>query len=278
MKVTLWGTRGSIAAPGPETVRYGGNTACVSVEAATGEILVLDGGTGVRRLGVALSARINRFDIFLTHLHMDHIQGLGFFRPLYKQDADVHIWGPPSTTMMLRDRLARYLSPPLFPVRLRDLKCRLTLHDVTKESFQVGPFTIDGTIIAHPGSTVGYRIREGAKVVTYIPDHEPALGTGSFPREPDWTSGFDLSEGADLLIHDSQYFAEEYDDHVGWGHSTIDQSIALADLAGVRRLVTFHHDPDHTDDDLDRALAEAVARTKSRVEVDAGTEGAVFEV
>ena len=129
MKVTLWGTRGSLAAPGPETTRYGGNTSCVEVRAG-GQLLVLDAGTGVRRLGDVIERDVGRVDVLLTHMHMDHIQGLGFFEPLFWSDTEVHVWGPSSSTQNLHDRLTRYLSPPLFPVRLRDLACKLELHDV----------------------------------------------------------------------------------------------------------------------------------------------------
>src|SRR5437899_10586525 len=119
MKVTLWGTRGSIATPGPETLRYGGNTACVEVRGKDGTVVVLDAGTGIRRLGRTLPASLSRVDVLLTHLHMDHIQGLGFFAPLRRPNTEVHLWGPASTPLQLRERLSRYLSPPLFPVHLR---------------------------------------------------------------------------------------------------------------------------------------------------------------
>ena len=141
MMVRLWGTRGSLASAGPETVRYGGNTA--SVEVRTDDaLLVLDAGTGVRRLGASLADYTGRIDLLLSHLHMDHLQGLGFFEPCFRPDVELHIWGPPSTTMDLRERLARYLSPPLFPVRLRDLGSRVSLHDVPHEPFTVGSLTI----------------------------------------------------------------------------------------------------------------------------------------
>ncbi len=123
MKVTLWGTRGSLAAPGPETIRYGGNTSCVEVRGDRDGLLVLDAGTGIQRLGATVRGSVGRIDLLLTHLHMDHIQGLGFFEPLYESAREIHIWGPPSPTLDLRTRLARYLSPPLFPIRLRDLPC-----------------------------------------------------------------------------------------------------------------------------------------------------------
>ncbi|MGE5140456.1 MAG: MBL fold metallo-hydrolase, partial [Rudaea sp.] len=136
-KVTLWGTRGSLASPGPETMQYGGNTSCVSVEGEDGSILVLDAGTGIRRLGLALPHNLKRVDLLLTHLHMDHIQGLGFFRPIRTGGVEVHIWGPASTTQSLATRLSRYLSPPLFPVFLRELECDLHLHQVPCGDFQI---------------------------------------------------------------------------------------------------------------------------------------------
>ena len=277
MRVTLWGTRGSLAAPGPETVRYGGNTACVEVRGKRNALLVLDAGTGIQRLGVRVRGGRGRIDLLLTHLHMDHIQGLGFFEPLYERGREIHIWGPPSPTLDLRTRLARYLSPPLFPVRLRDLPCRLTLHNVPPERFEVGGLEVEAALVCHPGSTVGYRISEGTRSLAYLPDHEPALGLREFPGEPEWTSGFDLAAGADLLIHDAQYTTEEYQKRVGWGHSSIRDAIAFATVAGARRFVPFHHDPTHDDAMLD--CIDSVVRTGDlHFGFVAGTEGATFEV
>ncbi|MBI3629970.1 MAG: MBL fold metallo-hydrolase [Candidatus Rokubacteria bacterium] len=278
MKVTLWGTRGSLAAPGPETVRYGGNTACVEVRGGDDSLLILDAGTGIRRLGGTLEGGFRRIDVLLTHLHMDHIQGLGFFTPLDQPGRDVHIWAPPSATLDLRTRLSRYLSPPLFPVRIRDLPCRLTLHDAPLERFRIGRFEIEASLVCHPGSTVGYRIGEDGTTLTYLPDHELALGAASFPAEPDWTSGFELASGADLLIHDAQYTEVEYRQRVGWGHSTIDQALHFAAAAGVKRLVTFHHDPGHSDALLDRLTEEASRAGGLPFELIPGTEGLGFEL
>ena len=139
MRVTLFGTRGSLATPGVETSRYGGNTSAVEVRGNSGAVLVLDAGTGIRQLGAQLPSETSRIDILLTHLHMDHIQGLGFFGPLYNPQVDVHIWGPASSTLSLAGRLSRYLSPPLFPVHLRDLP-RVTCHHVPCPAFEIGPF------------------------------------------------------------------------------------------------------------------------------------------
>lgn len=278
MNVTLWGTRGSLPNAGPATVRYGGNTACVEVRGAGGALLVLDAGTGIRRLGANLEPKVPRIDILLTHLHMDHIQGLGFFDPLYEPDLEVHIWGPASTTLDLRERLARYLSPPLFPVRLRDLPCRLTLHSVSLGSFEIGGLEITADLVCHPGPTVGYRITEDATSFTYLPDHEPALGARQFPEDTDWISGFDLASGAHLLIHDAQYSDTEYEEHVGWGHSSIRHALRFAAAAGVKRLVTFHHDPAHDDSALDQLIEQGLKEFDPPFELVPGTEGTNFQL
>lgn len=277
MRVRLWGTRGSVAAPGADTARYGGNTACVEVRGPDGTVLVLDAGTGVRPLGRTLAKTVRRVDVLLTHLHMDHLQGLGFFAPLYDPDVETHLWGPASTTLDLRGRLMRYLSPPLFPVHLRDLP-RLVLHDVPTGAFDVGEFRVEADRICHPGFTVGYRITAGAATFAYLTDHEPALGVPHFPLRADWTSGHALARDADLLVHDGQYGLAEYADHVGWGHSAVEHAIAFAELARARHLVTFHHDPAHDDDAIDRLTAEATASVRTPVTVTAGAEGATFEL
>ncbi|HVO26161.1 MAG TPA: MBL fold metallo-hydrolase [Candidatus Margulisiibacteriota bacterium] len=277
MTITLWGTRGSLAAPGSETARYGGNTSCVEVRGRDGTVLVLDAGTGIRRLGKSLPTNLRRLDLLLTHLHMDHIQGLGFFAPLHNPDLDVHIWGPASTTANLRTRLMRYLSPPLFPVHLRDLPCRLTLHEVPCGDFSIGEFLVTTALVCHPGPTVAYRISTAHGACAYFPDHEPALGVPRFPMSGDWTSGYALAADVDLLIHDAQYSSDEYAQHVGWGHSAVDDALKFAALSRVKQLVPFHHDPAHTDDDLDRMVAAAQAATPAFT-IRPGTEGAVFEV
>jgi ribonuclease BN (tRNA processing enzyme) len=279
VKVTLWGTRGSLASPGPETVRYGGNTSCVEVRGDDGTMLVLDAGTGIRRLGASLALDgSKRVDILLTHLHMDHIQGLGFFAPLRTPRTEAHIWGPASTTQSLWARLTRYLSPPLFPVHLRELECNMELHEVPCGDVQVGEFTISSTLVCHPDPTVGYRITGPGGTLAYLPDHEPALGVRGFPTSGDWTSGYTLAEGADLLIHDAQYDDEEYNEKVGWGHSSMRQTFEFAALAGVKHLVPFHHDPGHSDEYLDALIADTKAAMRPSFEVTPGVDGAVFEV
>jgi phosphoribosyl 1,2-cyclic phosphodiesterase len=255
VRIRFWGTRGSVPAARRETSRYGGNTSCVEVRPTDGSLIVLDAGTGINVLGAALPPAASRVDILLTHLHMDHILGLGFFSALFEPDLEVHIWGPGSTVLPLRARLTRYLSPPLFPVRLRDLPCRLELHDVPIGSFELPGVRATSALVCHPGPTVGYRLEDDDGVLVYLSDHEPALGVRSFPDEPRWTSGFDLAAGADVLVHDAQFTDDEYREHVGWGHSSISHALTFAELVDARHLVGFHHDPWHDDDTLDAYYA-----------------------
>jgi len=277
VRVRLWGTRGSVAAPGTDTARYGGNTSCVEVRGPEGTLVVLDAGTGIRPLGRSLGKDLRRVHILLTHFHMDHIQGLGFFPPLYDPAVETHLWGPASTTLTVRARLMRYLSPPLFPVHLRELP-HLVLHELPAGEFDVGEFRVTSDRVCHPGFTVGYRITSPAATLAYLSDHEPALGVERFPNEDRWTSGFALARDVDLLLHDAQYSREEYPNHVGWGHCSLEHAIAFAELAGARHLVTFHHDPAHDDDAIDHLTAAATASVTSSLKVTAGAEGAVFDL
>jgi phosphoribosyl 1,2-cyclic phosphodiesterase len=276
-RVTLFGTRGSIPAPGPETIGYGGNTAAVEVCGKDGTVLVLDAGTGIRRLGARLSEAA-RVDILLSHLHMDHIQGLGFFGPLFNPLTKVHLWGPASSVHTLEARLARYLSPPLFPVHLRDLS-NIVCHEVPCSPFNIGPFTIRTSLICHPGPTVGYRIESEQGVVAYLSDHEPALAlpNGRWPS-PDWISGYDVAVNADLLIHDAQYTDEEYEGCIGWGHSTYRHAFEFASRVGAKRIVPFHHDPSHDDKTLDQLFEHAVDDFNYSCFASPGREGAIFEL
>ena len=279
MKIRFWGTRGSLATPGRDTIRYGGNTSCVEVRSDDGGLLILDAGTGIRPLGDSLERGIERLDILLTHLHMDHIQGLGFFDPLFWPELEVHLWGPSSTTQGLRERLSRYLSPPLFPVRIADLPCSLTLHDVVAEpKFQIGSVEISAGLVCHPGPTVAYRIHADGATAVYMPDHEPFLGDDHREAEPSWIPGVSIAHGADLLIHDAQFSAEEYPLYVGWGHSSIDQTLAFARAAEVAHLVPFHHDPSHTDEILDQLYEKVRASEDLPFELSPATEGSTLEL
>ena len=260
MRARVWGCRGSLAAPGADTLQYGGNTSCVEVRGHRGDLLVLDAGTGMRPLGVAMAGEDpDEVHVLLTHLHLDHLQGLGFFRPLFRPDLVVHIWGPPSPVQPLADRIATYLSPPLFPVRLADIPSRLEFHDAPEEPVTIGSFSVRAALVTHQGPTVGYRIDEDGHSLVYLPDHEPGLGFGLAERPAEWVSGLHLAQRADVLLHDAQYSDDEYPRHIGWGHSAIRHVVEFAQMAEVRYLVLFHHDPYHADTELE-GLAEVAQK------------------
>jgi phosphoribosyl 1,2-cyclic phosphodiesterase len=259
MRAIVRGCRGSLATPGWHTLRRGGNTSCVEIRLADGTVLILDAGTGIRELGVELagSPRSGPIHLVLTHLHLDHLEGLGFFVPLWQAETELHIWGPPSARDSLRARIARFLAPPFFPVLLADAPSDITFHEVHGEPWTIGPATITAQPVLHPGPTVGYRVEADGGVLVYLPDHEPYLGGRRPDIGQDWISGFDLALEADLLLHDAQFTEAEYPSKVGWGHSSVAQAVEFARVTGARRLVLFHHDPLHDEEQLDAIEARA---------------------
>jgi phosphoribosyl 1,2-cyclic phosphodiesterase len=259
VRVKVWGARGSVPTPGPSTNRYGGNTSCLQVTLSDGTLLVLDAGSGIRALGLRLPAKTRRIDILLTHLHVDHIQGLMFFAPLFTPDAEIVIWGPHDAET-LRERLTRYLSPPLTPLNLHELPARISFRACAKGEWEIGPARIQAAPVTHPGPTLGYRISEGDTSLCYIPDQELGLGPPLSARERQSLTGFDLAHGVSLLVHDCQYTDGEYPSHIGWGHSSLGDVLAFARLTEAQRLLLFHHDPLHDDEQLDRLHAEALGR------------------
>ncbi|HSD23422.1 MAG TPA: MBL fold metallo-hydrolase, partial [Solirubrobacterales bacterium] len=251
MRIKVWGSRGSVPAPGPEMNRYGGNTSCVELELSDGTGLIIDAGTGIRSLGVGIAETLPTINILLTHLHLDHIQGLMFFAPCFRSESQITIWGPSSPEASLEERIARYISAPLSPVEVRELPCGISFRDTPATEWEIGPAKIRAEAVTHRGPTLGYRITDGDTTVTYISDHEPGLGASLETLEPEWISGFDLARDADLLIHDCQYTDDEYPEHVGWGHSRLTDTLTFARRVDAHRLMLFHHDPLHSDDFLD---------------------------
>ena len=277
MIISIRGVRGSIPVTGPETTQYGGNTSC-TVVTEDDCILVLDGGSGMQKFTLLNNTVIKRVDILLTHLHLDHIQGLGFFSPFYDPSVEVHIWGPASHRQSLHSRLSRYLSPPLFPVLLRDLPCTLVMHEIENSSFEIGPFTIESRFVIHPGPTVGFRVSGKHSVFAYIPDHEPALGSIGMHADKKWISGIDLALHADLLLHDAQYTAQEYKVKFGWGHSSMDDAIKFAALSEVKHLLLSHHDPSRSDEQLNELFADLKNRNSYSFKYELAAEGMTFEL
>ena len=260
MKVKIWGARGSVPAPGPETTRYGGNTSCVQITLDDGTVIVLDAGTGIRSLGVGMPAPAGPLHILLTHLHLDHIQGLMFFAPAFRPETEIVIWGPASPEASLQDRIARYISAPLSPIDVRELPCTVSFREAETTEWQIGSATIRAASVTHRGPTLGYHVECDGSSVCYIPDHEPGLGGSLADLEDEWISGFDLARDSTLLLHDCQYTDGEYPDHLGWGHSPLSDALMFARRTGVERLMLFHHDPLHSDDFLDALCGESTAR------------------
>jgi ribonuclease BN (tRNA processing enzyme) len=277
MKVKLWGVRGSIPTTDPDTKFYGGQTSSMFVS-EDDDLLVLDAGSGIQGFNSMSIPTNKRIDVLLTHLHMDHIQGLGFFKALFIPDLEVHIWGPKSNSSSLHSRLSRYLSPPLFPVLLRDLPCKLVLHEIGNGEYEIGHFKITATYIIHPGPTLGYRIKGNKSVFSYIPDHEPALGRHGMIQNSKWTSGYEIASNADLLYHDGQYTTQEYDTKKGWGHSSYHDVLQFASLTGVKHLLIGHHDPSHTDSDLNEIFTSIKKDNDYQFKYELAMEGMEFEL
>jgi phosphoribosyl 1,2-cyclic phosphodiesterase len=281
VRATIWGCRGSVPTPGPDTIGYGGNTSCLEVALGDGAALVFDAGTGIRALGDELVRRsVRRIHVLLTHLHLDHLEGLRFFAPMWDERVQLDIWGPPSPRIALSERIARAFSPPLFPVDLGDVPARLTFHDTPRERWTIGAATLEAAFVVHRGPTVGYRIESGGGTLAYIPDHEPALAGSIGHRSRDWISGASLAADADVVLHDAQYSEDEYAARVGWGHSSVADAVAFARAAGARRLVLFHHDPGHSDALLEELedRARAVAGTNGGTRPTLAREGMVLEL
>ena len=260
MRVRLWGVRGSVPVPGPSTERSGGNTSCVQVTAGDGAEFVLDAGTGIRELGATMAGRCRQLHVLLTHLHLDHIQGLMFFAPFFDPEAEITVWGPPAAGRALRMRLARYISNPLSPIEIGELPARVTFRDVPSEPWRIGDVILRASLVSHRGPTLGYRLSANGTSLCYLPDHEPALGEDLATAEAGWISGHGVARDASLLIHDCQYAEHEYAAHRGWGHSSLPDALAFARRSNARRLLLVHHDPAHDDDFLDALSVEASDR------------------
>lgn len=276
MKVKVWGCRGSLPAPGPENAIYGGNTSCIQVTHGD-TCIILDGGSGILRLGKYLSPDIREIHLLLSHLHLDHTMGLGFFTPLYNPNIKVHIYGPSTSNEPLVNRLRRYFSPPLFPVRLSELPSHPVIHELNDTQFSIGEVEIKSDYVCHPGPTLGFRLTAGGAVFAYMPDHELQMGSCNFPNDPEWTNGYEIAKFADLLFHDAPYTSKEYMTKIGWGHSSVRDAIAFGKMCQVKKLSLFHHEPVRSDEQLNQMLKESTQNLNLNFEVELCAEGNVYE-
>ncbi|HEX8851700.1 MAG TPA: MBL fold metallo-hydrolase [Gemmatimonadaceae bacterium] len=288
LRVQFWGTRGSIPSPGSKTVRYGGNTPCVELRTDDGWLIILDAGTGIRELGRSLIERANGApiagDIFLTHAHWDHIQGLPFFGPIFQRGNHFTIWGSKSLETSI-DRVVRdQMSPVVFPVTFEQLDAVIDFRELAPGDAAGSSYTVSAFPLRHPGGALGYRFATGngaSSALVYISDNE-LNPTASYDAPKDWREQLvNFVSGASVLIHDTMYTREEYDHHRGWGHSTYEDAVELALDAGVERLVLFHHKPERTDDEVFRRMQECralVARRGRNLAVIAAAEGLTLTV
>jgi phosphoribosyl 1,2-cyclic phosphodiesterase/CheY-like chemotaxis protein len=276
--VSYWGVHGTLPVPGPRTLRYGGNTPCVSVEISGEPLYVFDCGTGIKQLSDHLAAtKVQRLSarIFITHTHWDHINTIPFFGPMYVRGNQIEMYGPYQGDLTIERAIAAQMEGVYFPVTIREFGARLVFRDLREETLTFGSVRIDTILLKHPGYCLGYRLTCHGRSLCYITDNELYLRT-----DPRYDLGHverlaDFVRGADLLIADTTFRDHEYPAKVDWGHSCVSEVADLAARAKVKRLHLFHHDPDQSDDDIDLKLKEtreALVRLGSNVECSAPAE------
>jgi len=293
VRIKFWGVRGSIPSPGPETVIYGGNTSCVEVRVGS-DIIVLDAGTGLRRLGLALieefKDRPMQLNLLITHTHWDHIQGFPFFLPAYNPKNNVTIYGFEGASQGLQSTLSSQMESPYFPISMQEMPGHIAIRELHDLNFNVNKVPVRAHFLNHPGICTGYRLETPGGSISYLPDielyqrlrHRWNTDTDFIAQKekettPQEDQGLvEFIRDSDVLIMDSQYDASEYEKHIGWGHSCVEDSVAFALHANAKRLFLFHHDPDHTDEQISRMVIRAremAAQRHSSLIIEAAREG-----
>lgn len=298
MRLKFWGTRGSVPTPGKHTVRYGGNTPCIEVRLDDNKLIILDAGTGIRNLGQELMAKGEKLQtyLFISHPHLDHIQGFPFFSPIYYDGHELTIVGGETEKVSLHKMIADLMNKIYFPIRLDELKAKLHFRKVMEEELNIFGATVRTIFVNHPSFSIGYRVSHNGKSFVYISDNEPFDGSvDSMKRgiEP-WVLEkylanqgdpnqriYEFSRNADVLIHDTTYTPEEYCDHIGWGHSHFLFTLKVAAQGNVKKLVLFHHEPTHSDDMVDdilRRCKEEIRSQKYAFDCIAAAEGMELQI
>jgi ribonuclease BN (tRNA processing enzyme) len=282
VRIHLCGVRGSTPAPGPEFVRYGGHTSCVALahDGAAGPSLILDAGTGLRRVTGLLAGRAFAGTILLTHLHWDHVHGLPFFQAGDRDDARAVLFLPDQEGGSAADVLGRGMSPPHFPITPGELRGNWTFGMLEPGQLKAEGFTVEAREVPHKGGrTFGYRVGDGQSVITYIPDHFPtAFGPGPEGWGEYHPAALDLAAGSDLLIHDAFLLPEEVAAEASFGHAAADYAVGLGERAGARRVMLFHHKPGRTDEELDLLGARLGAGSAEQPAVIVAAEGRILDL